>query len=254
MLIPCVAVQVSTALPKLQVLDDTKLGRPLSPVFSPAHTHRQLHAATAEPNALACTPAAISGSSTTAGLAVSDGSSHAMAGTVPTPAPPQHARSDAAFSRVARGPTKQHRPASASRLQQRLPPVAAGHNQPGRFLLYSLNQMPTDALLKAQHGGQTALQCTASRTTAANNCTEHPSALGSSQACSQHTDEVSSNGGLYGAESKKPVRPASAGIRPAENRLHSPSPSETSRCSPCPALRCLGRTCNLTSVKLLLLS
>lgn len=225
-------IQVSTALPKLQVLDDSKLGRPLSPVLKPAHTHRQLHAASTQPDALACTPLLVAD-------ALHDGNSHDAAIAMPGPVPPQHVRRDAASSRAARGHNRRQRPASASRLQQRLPPVAVGHNQPGSFLLYSLNQMPVDALLTAQPGVPSMLHLVAPRSDAISTWSE---AVGHGQACSR--DEVPLFVSLDGAESRRAARPTSAGIRRAESRTQSPSPSETSRCSPdlsspdlpCPAL------------------
>ncbi len=141
---------------------------------------------------------------------------------------------------------KMQRPASASRLPQRLPPVAAGHNQPGSFLLYSLSHLPSDALATAlaQQGphspGPTSGQ--ASRSSTNSPCVQSHSRAASlvqdwasDNACSmvdaddEEDDEQHCGGSRSAANPTRRVRPQSAGIRRAESRLDNPFPAESSR-------------------------
>lgn len=220
-------MQVCAALPKLQVLDDTKLERSLSPVSKLAHPHRQPHLGTAGSDAYA---SSFTANQYTSAQAIMDTALYEI-GLVTAPGSDlsQHESSNDLLAKASMRSSRQQRPASASRLQQRLPPVAVGHNQPGSYLLYSLNQLPTDALQYTAQGEITAAVPTKCRAVAGT--TQHSEALrlGQShgrQACAD------ASGASCGADSRK-VRPASAGIRRAESRLQSPSASESSRYNSC---------------------
>lgn len=220
-------VQVGAALPKLQVLDDTKLERPLSPVSKLAHPHRLPHPGTAALDACASsvsnhhTPAQAVMVNTAlyeSGLVISPGSEL-----------PQYGSSNVVLAKANVRHSRQQRPASASRLQQRLPPVALGHNQPGSYLLYSLDQLPSDAL---QYTGQeqmaAAVPTLAPKVIAVAGTTQHCEALRLGQSFGREAYADVLGGISVGAHSRK-VRPASAGIRQAESRLQSPCASESSR-------------------------
>ena len=139
---------------------------------------------------------------------------------------PQHAGSDVMLAKAGVRQSRRQRPASASRLQQRLPPVAVGHNQPGSYLLYSLNQVPPETLQYTSQGEMSAVVPTpASRLSAvAGTTVQRFEALGLGQSLGR---EVSADT-LAQDESacpQKKRRPASAGIRRAESRQQSPEGS-----------------------------
>ena len=206
-------MQVCAALPKLQVLDDTKLERPLSPVSKLAHPHRPPYSGTA-----ACDAHASSHGTNhyTSGQAIMQDTALHEFGVVTAPRLDlsQHETSNVVLAQASMRRSRQQRPASASRLQQRLPPVAVGHNQPGSYLLYSLNQLPTDAAVP--------------KVGAVAGNTQHSEILRLGQSFGREADADMLGNASGGAASRK-VRPASAGIWRAESRLQSPSASESSR-------------------------
>ena len=221
-------VQVCAALPKLQVLDDTKLERPLS-VSKPAYPHRQPHSDTAGCDAHASSHAANHYTSSQA-MIMADPALHEF-GLITALGSDlsQHESSNVMLAKGSLRRSRQQRPASASRLQQRLPPVAVGHNQPGSYLLYSLSQLPTDAL---QHTAQSELKATvpalAPKSHAVAGTAQHAEGLRLGQSFGKEAYADLLGGTSDGANSRK-VRPASAGIRRAESRLQSSSISESSR-------------------------
>lgn len=220
-------VQVCAALPKLQVLDDTKLERPLSPVSKLAHPHRLPRPGTAAPDACA---SSVSNHHTPAQAVMLDTALH-ESGVVTSSGSElsQHVSSNVVLAKANVRHTRQQRPASASRLQQRLPPVAVGHNQPGSYLLYSLNQLPTDALqYTAQSEMTAAVQTLVPDFSAVAGITQHSEALRLGHFSGREAYPDAPGGASVGAHSRK-VRPASAGIRRAESRLQSPCASESSR-------------------------
>lgn len=234
-------LQACKMLPKLQVLDDTRLGCPLSPVTKPVLAQNPVPPAAADSQHLArrasrCLSPDLHASKN---LAVPGFSSERLgaAGTLSGANPPEHADRQVFLGR----PHVRHsmqRPASAGRLHHRLPPVAVGHNQPGSYLLYSMSQLPCDPLVTAsaepyspvsRPGCQQALRC---------DTIPHVLAHGAVQdwrfaeveALSDDADMEYVGGSSTGGHgSTKRVRPASAGIRRAESRLESPLPSEASR-------------------------
>lgn len=227
-------LQVCSALPKLQVLDEVKLGRPLSPVFKPAHPLRQTYSAAAVPEALSW-PATVNSFPTQSTTALTSSAffeassdvAHAVQG---LPMPPQHARSDAMFLKPNRRPGRQRRPASAGGLQQqRLPPVALGHNQPGSYLLYSLDQLPPDVMITAQTDLTAAVPRSVFRPPGLADNEEDLQTAGCAQSLGTDATEDTLSISSGRVESRKLTRPASAGIRRAESRLQSPSPSDSSR-------------------------
>ncbi len=129
-------LQVCKVLPKLQTLDDTKLDRPVSLVSKPAPAL----SAILPSDDLSLSPTTSPWSS-----AATDGNLSPATALSP---PWQDLSSDViGLSRAHVRQNRLQRPASAGRLPQRLPPVAAGHNQPGSYLLYSLSQQPSDVLI-----------------------------------------------------------------------------------------------------------
>ena len=217
--------QVCAALPKLQMLDDIKLGRTLvPPVSRPAHTHRETHSASAmlahlSPTASPRSSSPVSNSTHLFERAFSGESNAADAAELPMP--PQHAGMSAIWSGPGRRKSRQQRPASASSLHQRLPPVAMGHNQPGSYLLYSLNQLPADSLVTAQTGATPATPAIPRAAVTK----LHP------EGTDAPLDVLVS--AFSGTEPGRLARPASAGVRRAESRLQSPVPSDTSRSASC---------------------
>ena len=225
-------MQAYKVLPKLQVLDDTRLTHPLSPAPTPALLLSQgLHL---RDGLCSNPPAALWSSEDTEGnlsAACSLNSTFELLSTAASLGRP-HVRQN-----------KLQRPASAGRLHQRLPPVAAGHNQPGSYLLYSLSQQPfgplTTALAQPHQvhspstvSGQTATlrtSCAVAQDRSRRDCSSHRMA----GVVDEDEDDDGFDGKLYdrsGAASAVLARPASAGIKRAESRLGMPmSPEGTSR-------------------------
>lgn len=227
-------VQVCAALPVLHLLDETKLDRPLSPVSKLAHPHRQTHPGTTGSDGHASSLVAIHHTSAQAILA--DTALHDFGlGMMPGSELSQHASSNVLLAKASVRPSRQQRPASASRLQQRLPPVAVGHNQPGSYLLYSLNQLPTKALQSTADDEMTALEHTSSAPNfraVGGTTLHHSEALRLRKSCDRGAYDSVPDGFSSCTDVKK-VRPASAGIRRADSRLQNPSASESSRYCSC---------------------
>ena len=224
-------VQVCAALPKLQVLDDTKLERPLFPVSKLTHLHRQPHADIAGCDTHTSSHAAnhyILSQAITADPALHEFGLVTRLGSGPS----QQESSNVVRPRASVRRSSQQRPASASRLQQRLPPVAVGHNQPGSYLLYNLSQLPADTLQYTAHREVTAAAPPlAPKLGAVAATTQHSAALRLGQSFGREAYADLSEGTSGTADSRK-VRPASAGIWRAESRLQSPTASESSRYHP----------------------
>ncbi len=221
------ALQVCKVLPKLQTLDDTKLVRPVSLVPKPAPAL----SAVLQSDDLCLSPTTSPWSS-----ADTDGN---LSPATALSSPRQDLSSDAAdLNRAHIRQNRLQRPASAGRLPQRLPPVAAGHNQPGSYLLYSLSQQPSDPLFSRVSESQHIHQPRQASEPVVSSA-EIP--LHSRRVYDGHTavcfdsnaddGELLSNAKAAAAGSVKVARPFSAGIKRAESRLGSPIPVETSRCA-----------------------
>lgn len=228
-------VKVCAALPKLHLLDETKLDRLLSPVSKLAHPHRPAHPGNTGSDGDASSLVAhhqTSAQAMLADMALRDFGLGMMPGSELS----QNASNSVLLAKASVRPWRQQRPASASRLQQRLPPVAVGHNQPGSYLLYSLNQLPIKALQSTAEDEMTALEHTSAPIfRAVAGITQHHSeALRLDKSCDGALLGSVSGGFSSCADSKK-VRPASAGIRRADSRLQTSSTSESSRYSSCAA-------------------
>lgn len=227
-------MQACKVLPKLQVLDDTRLTHPSPSAPTPA----QLTSPGLPIRGSLC-------SNPTAGLWSSADTEGGLSPACSINSPFELLNTAASLGRPHVRQNKSQRPASAGRLHQRLPPVAAGHNQPGSYLLYSLNQQPSGPLSTAlAQPHQVQIPSTLSGQAA------NRSSCATSQDCSRRGpishktaglidedegDDDVDDGELYnrsGAASGSAVlaRPASAGIRRAESRLGMPMPPEgTSR-------------------------
>jgi len=225
-------LQVCKVLPKLQTLDDTKMVRPVvskpAPAFSAILQSDDL---CLSPTSSACSSADTDGN-LSAATALSS--------------PRRDLSSDAAGLRASRAQVRQNRvqrPASAGRLPQRLPPVAAGHNQPGSYLLYSLSQQPSDLSLSPVSDSQhihrpKTVSSQASEpvvSSAEMPCHSRREYVGHTAACfdsNADDDELVSGVKAAAVGSVKVARPFSAGIKRAESRLGSPVLVETtSRCA-----------------------
>lgn len=219
-------MQVSAALPKLQVLDDTNLERPLSPAWRLPHPHKRTHPTHAPLLAASHCPSALAIATDTALQGAGPGPCTARVSE-----PPQHASSNMALTRADMSWSRGQRPASASRLQQRLPPVALGHNQPGSYLLYSLTHQPPDA---PHYTAPAEIMAGARRLGAVAGTAQ---CLGGQSLCTEAHAVPDISGGSVSAGESRQRRPVSAGIRRAESRLQSPDLSESSsRCSAALAL------------------
>ena len=228
-------VQVCAALPKLHLLDETKLDRPLSPVSKLAHPHRQTHPGT---TGFAGHASPLVANLHTSAQAMSADTALRDFGLGKKPGLElcQRTSRDVLSAKASVGPLRQQRPASAGRLQQRLPPVAAGHNQPGSYLLYSLNQLPTEAPhFTAEHAMTAVEHAAVPNFRAVGGTTQHHSeAFRLGKSCDREADRDVSDVFASCTDLKK-VRPASAGIRRADSRLQNPRASESSRYSSCAA-------------------
>ncbi len=225
-------LQVCKVLPKLQTLDDTKLVRPVSLVSKPAPALSGI----LQSEVLYLSPTTSAWSS-----ADSDGN---LSPATALSSPRQDPSSDAAgLSRAHVRHNRLQRPASAGRLLQRLPPVAAGHNQPGSYLLYSLSQQPSDLSLSPVSDSQhihrpKTVSSQASEpvvSSAEMPCHSRREYVGHTAACfdsNADDDELVSGVKAAAVGSVKVARPFSAGIKRAESRLGSPVLVETtSRCA-----------------------
>ncbi|DBB04134.1 TPA: Leucine-rich repeat-containing protein 56 [Trebouxia sp. C0004] len=218
--------QVCKVLPKLQTLDDTKLVRPVSLVSKPAPVSAELQS-----DDLYLSPTSSPWSS-----ADTDGKLNPATA---LSSPGQNLSSDAVgLSRVQIRQNRLLRPASAGRLPQRLPPVAAGHNQPGTYLLYSLSQQPSDVVLspvsERQHFDwpKPLFKQASEPVVSSADILLHSSRVydGHMALCSDSNaddGELVSDVKAATAGSVKVARPFSAGIKRAESRLGSPIPVET---------------------------
>ena len=220
-------LQVCKVLPKLQTLDDTKMVRPVvskpSPAFSAILQSDDL---CLSPTSSACSSADTDGNLSAATAL----SSHR-----------RDLSSDAAGLRASRAQIRQNRvqrPASAGRLPQRLPPVAAGHNQPGSYLLYSLSQQTSEVLISpvsdSQHTHRpkpVSRQASEPVVTSAEIPLHSPRVYdGHMPVCCDSNDddgELVSGVKAAAASCLRAARPVSAGIKRAESRLGSPVHSET---------------------------
>lgn len=222
-------LQVCKILPKLQTLDDTKLVCPVVSKPAPAFS------ADLQSDDLYLSPTSSAWSS-------ADTSGNMIPATALS-SPRQDPSSDAAgLSRAQIRQNRLQRPAPAGRLPQRLPPVAAGHNQPGSYLLYSLSQQPSDLLLSPVSESQHIRRPkTVSRqasepvvSSAEVPCHSRREYVGHTAACfdsNADDDELVSGVKAAAVGSVKVARPFSAGIKRAESRLGSPVCVETtSRC------------------------
>ena len=224
-------LQVCKVLPKLQTLDDTKLVRPVSLLSRPAPVSADLQSDD------------LSLSLTTSPWSSADSDGNLSAATALS-LPWQGLSSDAGgLSRAHVRQNRLQRPASAGRLPQRLPPVAAGHNQPGSYLLYSLSQQPSDPLLSPVSESQHIHRPKpVSRQASEPVVSSAEIPLHSPRVYDAHTalclDSNAGDGELVSgvraaaASCVKVARPFSAGIKRAESRLGSPVHVETpSRCA-----------------------
>jgi len=225
-------VQVCKILPKLQTLDDTKLVRPVSLVSKPAPVRSEI----LQSDDLCLSPTSSPWSS-----ADTDGS---LSPATALSSPWQDLSSDAAgLSRAHVRQNRLQRPASAGRLPQRLPPVAAGHNQPGSYLLYSLSQQPSDLLLspvsESQHihrpktvSSQASEPVVSSAEMPCHSTREYVDHTAACIDSNADDGELVSGVKTAAVGSVKVARPFSAGIKHAESRLGSPVHVETtSRCA-----------------------
>ncbi len=232
-------LQVCKILPKLQILDDTKLVRPVSLVPKPARAFSA--DLQSDDLSLPATTSAWSSADSDGNLSPATALSSSW----------QNLSSDAAgLSRVHVRQSRLQRPASAGRLPQRLPPVAAGQNQPGSYLLYSLSQQPSDLLLSPvsdiqhTHRPKPVSRQASEPVVSSAEMPLHSRRVydGHMAVCSESNaddGELVSDGKAAAAGYVKVARPFSAGIKRAESRLGSPVCVETtSRCaclSPGPA-------------------
>ena len=227
-------MQACKALPKLQVLDDTRLTHPSPPAPTPA----QLTSQGSPTRGSLC-------SNPTAALWSSADTEGDLSSACSINSPFELLSTSASLGRPHVRQNKLQRPASAGRLHQRLPPVAAGHNQPGSYLLYSLNQQPSGPLSTALaqphqvHSPSTVFgQAATLRTSCAvsQDCSRRGCSSQRTPGLVEEVDDDDDVDGELchrtGAASGSAVlaRPASAGIRRAESRLGMPmSPEGTSR-------------------------
>ena len=225
-------LQVCKVLPKLQTLDDTKLDRPVSLVPKPAPAL----SAILQSDDLCLSPTTSPWSS-----ADTDGN---LSGATALSSPRQDLSSDAVgLCRTHTSQIRLQRPASASRLPQRLPPVAAGHNQPGSYLLYSLSQQTSEVLISpvsdsrhthrpkpvSRHASEPVVSCAWIPLHSPRVYDGHMPVC-----CESNADDGELVSGFKAAAASclKVARPVSAGIKRAESRLGSPVHSETtSRCA-----------------------
>lgn len=235
-----VSMQVLSALPHLQTLDDIRLSRPLSPLSKIAAAHRHAanshaansHAANSHAAPVshpAHAPASTSGLITANQLypATYRPASLAQATDCVSALYPLHTNTDS--SNTFRMSRSSQRPASAGGVPQRLPPVASGRNQPGSYLLHSLaHSIVANPLLRALGDTSEASETLMDQQMAASMLRSREELI--AQLCSSEggkhlgafvTEDMPDGQSSSKMGQSRPVRPGSAGFRRPDAALSS---------------------------------